>query len=391
MKKTLLMLLLASASTAFAQKPIKVQGKIEGDASVAKITLQLGKEDKYNDFLPEETIEVKKGKFAFTKQINSIVPAYIKPGDTETGRYYKVLLIPGENLKLTIKENEFFYDGSKVYKEMNDADLAVTPLMQDYETFYRHALNTLDATPEDQQQAVSKLLSDTLRIKGQARTEGIKNYYNSNKDKEGALLYLMDSYDVEAMYSDVKSKYMEEHGNQEEGLLDNRVAKYLKQAIDYTVARREAQRKAQEERQAKLDAMKGAPAKDFTLNDLNGKPLALSSLRGKYVILDFWGSWCGWCIKGIPDMKVYYDKYKSKLEILGVDCNDTEEKWKDAVAKYELPWLHVYNPRSSSVLSDYGVTGFPTKIIIDPEGNVNKVIVGEDPAFYTYLDELLGK
>ena len=99
--------------------------------------------------------------------------------------------------------------------------------------------------------------------------------------------------------------------------------------------------KARKEAEAKIK--EGLPAPDFTLNDLNGQPLALSSLRGKYVVLDFWGSWCGWCIKGIPDMKKYYEKYKGKLEILGIDCRDTEEKWKAAVEKHELPWLHVRN------------------------------------------------
>ena len=132
----------------------------------------------------------------------------------------------------------------------------------------------------------------------------------------------------------------------------------------------------------------GITAPDFTLNDINGKPLTLSSLRGKYVILDFWGSWCSWCIKGFPEMKNYYEKYKGKFEILGVDCNDTEQKWKDAVKKSELPWLHVFNPRSSNVISDYGIQGYPTKIIIDPDGKIVKTIVGEDPAFYTILDEL---
>ena len=127
---------------------------------------------------------------------------------------------------------------------------------------------------------------------------------------------------------------------------------------------------------------------DFTLNDINGNPLTLSSLRGKYVILDFWGSWCVWCIKGIPQMKEYYQKYAGKFEILGIDCNDTEQKWKDAVAKHELPWLHVYNPKTSSVLEDYGIQGFPTKIIIGPDGKIVKTIVGEDPSFYTLLDEL---
>ncbi len=135
----------------------------------------------------------------------------------------------------------------------------------------------------------------------------------------------------------------------------------------------------------------GVEAPDFTLNDLNGKPLTLSSLRGKYVILDFWGSWCGWCIKGIPQMKEYYQKYAGKFEILGIDCNDPEEKWKAAVEKYELPWLHVYNTRDSKVLEQYEIEGFPTKIIIGPDGKIVKTIIGEDPAFYTLLDQLFGK
>ena len=132
----------------------------------------------------------------------------------------------------------------------------------------------------------------------------------------------------------------------------------------------------------------GNAAPDFTLNDLSGKPLTLSSLRGKYVILDFWGSWCVWCIKGIPQMKEYYQKYAGKFEILGIDCNDTEAKWKAAVEKYEMPWLHVYNPRDSKVLEQYEIQGFPTKVIVGPDGNIVKTIIGEDPAFYTFLDEL---
>ena len=58
-------------------------------------------------------------------------------------------------------------------------------------------------------------------------------------------------------------------------------------------------------------------APDFELPDLQGNPLKLSSLRGKYVVLDFWGSWCIWCIRGIPGMKEAYSKYKDKMEILG--------------------------------------------------------------------------
>lgn len=136
----------------------------------------------------------------------------------------------------------------------------------------------------------------------------------------------------------------------------------------------------------------GQMAPDFTLNDIDGKPLALSSLRGKYVLIDFWGSWCIWCIRGMPKMKEYYKKYSDKMEILGVDCNDPEKKWKDAVKELELPWKHVYNPRKSTdILKSYQIQGFPTKVLVDPEGKIAKYVVGEDPNFYPYLDQLLGK
>ncbi len=162
--------------------------------------------------------------------------------------------------------------------------------------------------------------------------------------------------------------------------VDARIAAH-KQAV-------EEQARRERERQAAIDAMNGTEAPDFTLNDLDGKPLSLSSLRGKYVILDFWGAWCGWCIKGMPEMKKYYDKYSDRMEILGVDCNDTQEKWKAAVTEHNMTWKHVYNSRKDNVPQLYKVQGFPTKVIISPEGKVLKTVVGEDPAFYKYLDEL---
>ena len=87
-------------------------------------------------------------------------------------------------------------------------------------------------------------------------------------------------------------------------------------------------------------------APDFELPNLQGATTKLSSLRGKYVVIDFWGSWCIWCIRGIPQMKTYYAKYKDKMEILGVDCRDTEDKWKAAVEEHQLPWLQSLDRKS---------------------------------------------
>ena len=140
-------------------------------------------------------------------------------------------------------------------------------------------------------------------------------------------------------------------------------------------------------------AVEGDVAPDFELPNLQGSTTKLSSLRGKYVVLDFWGSWCVWCIRGIPNMKTYYAKYKEKMEILGVDCRDTEDKWKAAVEEHQLPWLQVRCPdeQLQAIAAQYNIEGFPTKVVIDPNGKLIKTVVGEDPEFYTYLDQLFKK
>lgn len=130
------------------------------------------------------------------------------------------------------------------------------------------------------------------------------------------------------------------------------------------------------------------PAPDFTLKDLLGNPVSLSSYQGQWVVLDFWGSWCRFCIQGIPSMKEAYAKYHPQgLEIIGIDCNEPETAWIEALGKYQLPWVNVYNPggRSSVLTQEYQIQGFPTKIIIDPMGYIYETFIGEDPAFYEFL------
>lgn len=134
-------------------------------------------------------------------------------------------------------------------------------------------------------------------------------------------------------------------------------------------------------------------APSFTLPDLDGKDVSLSDFRGKWVILDFWGSWCGWCIKGFPELKSAYEKYKPELEVIGIDCQETPERWRAGVEKHQLPWVHVYlsKDKQEALLSAYGVQGFPTKIIVNPEGKIMNITSGEDPAFYETLARLMGK
>ncbi len=134
-------------------------------------------------------------------------------------------------------------------------------------------------------------------------------------------------------------------------------------------------------------------APDFTLPDANGEMVSLSSLRGQWVVLDFWGSWCGWCIKGIPQMKENYGELKSKVCFVGLAIGDTKETWLKSLKKHEMPWINLWeNPeidRNNSVATLYGVRGFPTKLIINPDGYIVNTTVGEDPEFYNILRVLL--
>ena len=132
----------------------------------------------------------------------------------------------------------------------------------------------------------------------------------------------------------------------------------------------------------------GGQVPELGLKDLNGNVLELKNLRGKYVVLDFWGSWCTWCIKGFPKLKEYYKKYKDRLEIVGIDCNDTAEKWAAAVKKHNVPWLHV---RSEDGIAEqkFRVQGYPYKVLISPEGTVLNAYLGETEEFYQYLDSTL--
>ena len=144
------------------------------------------------------------------------------------------------------------------------------------------------------------------------------------------------------------------------------------------------------QREAEKRVADGMPAPEFTLNNIEGNPISLSSLRGKYVVLDFWGTWCGWCIKGMPEMKEMYAKYSQRLEVVGIACGDTEEAWKKCVAEKALPWTNLLNGKDDAdVSSMYAVKGYPTKIILDPEGRILKTILGESPEFYTYVDSLM--
>ena len=131
----------------------------------------------------------------------------------------------------------------------------------------------------------------------------------------------------------------------------------------------------------------GKEATNFSLEDINGNLLTLSSLRGKYVMLDFWGSWCGACIKSFPHLKAFYEQHRNKLEVIGIACHDTKEKWNAAVKRHELPWLHVLNGEGTNdVAALYGVQAYPTYVLIAPDGKILQWMADDPDTFDLYFD-----
>ena len=135
----------------------------------------------------------------------------------------------------------------------------------------------------------------------------------------------------------------------------------------------------------------GTAAPNFTLPDAQGKEISLSDLKGKWVVLDFWGSWCRWCIKGFPQMKENYAKLGDEVAFVGVACRDSKENWLKALDQYKLPWINLWasDDNLKKISADYSLRGFPTKLIIAPAGKVRNTTIGEDPAFYDTLNSLI--
>jgi peroxiredoxin len=114
-------------------------------------------------------------------------------------------------------------------------------------------------------------------------------------------------------------------------------------------------------------------APEIKLPTPNGDTLALSSLKGKYVLVDFWASWCGPCRKENPNVVAAYNKYKDKnFTVLGVSLDKDKESWIEAIQKDNLAWPHVSDLQywNSVVVNQYKFEGIPFNVLVDPSGKI---------------------
>lgn len=371
-----------------------ISGQINGlsNDTIITITYPLGNQP---DHIKPDTIIAKNGKFTYepdlvNPQIIQFVPLQTIPTTRDSKLISGLLILPsytielfvspGENIGILAKLNPITIDyqvsGSSFnarYAKLKDE---WKPLQIDY---VENSLKELFLTSLTDEQRAS-IKQENKKI--QRALDSIPKDYvvKHPNDSLSAFLALTNPW----MYSET---FMEKFRK----LDTTAMTPYIREAFSARIKHEEY---LIEYVNSRKRIIVGAEAPDFTLKNDKGKSFTLSSLRGKYVVLDFWGSWCTWCIKGFPDLIKAYEKSKNYVAFVGIACKDEKrpEAWKNILAKYPLKWTQLINDDSdlkNDVISRYGLLVYPTKIIIDPQGKIIYHQDGESQDLYHRLDALL--
>ena len=139
------------------------------------------------------------------------------------------------------------------------------------------------------------------------------------------------------------------------------------------------------------DFKAGIEAPNFSIKDINGKEIELKNYAGKYVLLDFWASWCGPCRKEMPNVVKLYEEFKGKnFEIIGISLDSSEKDWKKAVTDMNMTWPQGcdFQLWQSPVARKYNVQAVPSMILINPEGKIEALDL-RGKQLYTTIRTLL--
>ncbi len=346
MKKLLsiaLGILLLASCTNTQKNKYQITGKINGKVA-AKAYLQLYESGEMTII---DSANFVNGTFKFKGSLSSPDYYYIQIGESQNRISFFV-----ENSKITITAHA---------DSLQHAKITGSKTNNDYNAFNESKTvfdNKLNAIYNDYKKAETDELKTKIEIKYDSidnlKAEYTKNYIVNNNSSmlapfiiQRELVYKIDLQELLALTDTLNPE-----------LIENKYTKKLYKRIELL-----------------RNLQPGKPAVVFTQNDTAGNPISLSDFKGKYLLIDFWASWCVPCRKANPTVVAMFNKYSAKgFTILSVSMDDNKEKWIKAIETDGLTWSHVstLNGWKNPVGKLYAVNSIPHTILIDPDGNIVK-------------------
>ncbi|PRD52006.1 TlpA disulfide reductase family protein [Sphingobacterium gobiense] len=365
--------IVALMPTVVAQKKFQLKGEI-GGANGEVIRLTYGQAAKGE--MTSDSVTVAEGKFSFEGVIEGSTFGYITVGNRDSrSRNYFMMIMEPTSMKLVLNKEQLdqsILTGSKEHAKYAALELQKKPIIEEMKPLQDRYSEASTAYAEANK-ALKALEAKADSLKEESAA--IREQFSPYQERMGRI----DEEFIRQNPGSVVSAY----------LLRFKVSSMSLEEVEayYNAFTKDVQNSSfgqdvWNEIQKMRSGSPGSKAFVFAKEDIHGEPLSLADFKGKYVLVDFWASWCVPCRKGNPHLIDLYNKYKADgFEIIGVSDDDRDEvAWKKAVEKDQIGiWKHVLRglkrvgntfDRSQDISEHYGVHTLPTKILIDPDGAI---------------------